>query len=310
MMSSRNRLIRLKSATGLSLAALMLGLAGCASHSIGDQVDGTPVPASVSHIGDLGERVLVPAKPDPMVADPVYSDALRGFSTYDWTVSEYVPAAGLQNVTWNKSHVALGKEHLSLMITLPAERGQRFASGEIQTMETLGYGSYEAVLRPAAGSGLLSSFYSRAEGEAGIGASEFGFAFPGRDTRQLFIRMMVDGEVMVQDRITLDFDAASGFHVYGFEWTPDELVWTVDGEPVHRVERTLAKLPARPAKLFANVWAGTPEQAHWMGRPRFSSGASLDIACVSHRPLGRDGEMCRAPAEAPRAMAVAGGMGR
>ncbi len=309
MMSARKTLTHPIVSPVIGALALVAGLGGCASQSIGNQVERLE-PAPVSQIGKLGERVLVPVKADPMVADALQSDAVRGFSTYDWTVSEYTPGAGLQNVTWNKSHVALGAEHLSLMITAPDQRGQRFSSGEIQTLQTFGYGRYEAVLRPAPGSGLLSSFYSRAEGEGGRGASEFGFAFPGKDTREVFVRLVVDGEVLVQDRLPLEFDAAADFHTYGLDWTPKALVWSIDGEPVKMVERTLAMLPERPGKIFANVWAGTPQQAHWMGRPRFLSGVSLDIACVVHVPMGKTGKMCHAATEAPRAMAVAGGMGR
>ncbi|MEM7767270.1 MAG: family 16 glycosylhydrolase [Pseudomonadota bacterium] len=308
MTSVWKRILRPAHASSIGGAALLLGLAGCASDSIGDQVDGT-MPVSVSQIGELGERVLVPVGADPMIAAPLHADANSGFSTYDWTVSEYTPDAGLQNVTWNKSHVALGDRYLSLMITAPQTRGQRFGSGEIQTLDTMGYGQYEAVIRPAMGSGLLSSVYSRAEGDESSGASEFGFAFQGKDTTEVFIRLMVDDVVLVQDKVALGFDAGQAFHTYGLKWTPDALIWQIDGEDVHRVDRTLAALPDRPGKLFANVWAGTDEQAHWMGRPRFASGVSLDIACVAHQPMDKKGQLCGVPSEPPLAMAVAGGTG-
>ncbi|MEM0984897.1 MAG: family 16 glycosylhydrolase [Pseudomonadota bacterium] len=307
MMTARKRQSSKAVPMALGATALISTLSGCATDSIGNQVDGT-APAAVSHIADLGERVLVPASADPMIGEALYSDAAQGFSTYDWAVSEYTPG-GLQNVTWNRSHVALGETFLSLMITPPVERGKPFPSGEIQSIDTMGYGTYSAVLRPAVGSGLLSSFYARAEAGDDTGASTFGFAFQGKDPRDVYIRLMVDDEVLVQDKVSLDFNAAADFHVYTMDWTPDALVWFIDGEEVHRVERTLAPLPEQPGKMFANLWAGTPDQAHWMGRPRFPSGVSLDIACIAHQPMGKSGKICSAPLGAPQAMADVGEVG-
>jgi len=291
-----------------SVLVLAMMASSCASTSIGE--DGVVVPEPASVIGAPGERVVVPAKADPMQADAIYADAAKGFSTYDWTVSSYLPTGNVQHVAWSKSHVALGDTHLSLMITAPQVRGQRFGSGEIQTLEALGYGSYEGVLRPAAGSGLLSSFYARSEGDGFGGPNEFGFAFQGKDPSIAHIRLVVDGNVLVQDRVDLGFDASEAFEIYTMTWTPTSLSWLIGGQEVYRIDRTLAALPDKPGKIFANIWTGTPSQVQWIGRPRFSSGASLDIACVAYRPIDETSRGCRAPIETPRAMAdvmVAGG---
>jgi beta-glucanase (GH16 family) len=39
-------------------------------------------------------------------------------------------------------------------------------------------------------------------------------------------------------------DLDDSFHVYGLEWTKDELIWYFDGKPVRRIENPIAFAPA------------------------------------------------------------------
>ena len=54
--------------------------------------------------------------------------------------------------------------------------------------------------------------------------------------------------------LLVDFDSRGEFHVYAFEWTPEEIRWYVDGAPVRtKVDKqgpNLLPIPDKSAKII------------------------------------------------------------
>lgn len=66
----------------------------------------------------------------------------------------------------------------------------------------------------------------------------------------------------------LGFDAAQAFHQYGFRWSRDEIVWTVDGREIRKVKKEEAYIPNpdySPQRIAANVWPVMSKNEEWAG---------------------------------------------
>jgi hypothetical protein len=68
---------------------------------------------------------------------------------------------------------------------------------------------------------------------------------------------------MHEKRYVLSFNPYEEFHLYSFSWTPEYLVWSVDGKEVYRQTGDHIKNMNRPQKLMINVWASTSKE--WAG---------------------------------------------
>jgi hypothetical protein len=63
----------------------------------------------------------------------------------------------------------------------------------------------------------------------------------------------------------LPFNPAAAFHVYGFHWTADSLVYYVDGAVTATFTRAGGtRIPSKPGRMWLNCWTGSP---NWGGGP-------------------------------------------
>ncbi len=182
-------------------------------------------------------------------------------------------------------------EGLSLTVTKKSEPSLRpWNGGEISSYDTYGYGRYETIMKPALGSGLVSGFFTYTGPYFGTDHDEIDFEFLGKNPRQVELNMWRDQVSYASKVIDLPFDATADFHLYAFEWRPDEVVWYIDGIRVHRVSKEDFSIPVTPGKIYLNIWTGTLRS--WHGPASFRSGVSADYACVSYRPIGEKARTC------------------
>jgi hypothetical protein len=59
------------------------------------------------------------------------------------------------------------------------------------------------------------------------------------------------------------FEPHAGFHVVGFDWTPDYVAWRVDGEEVYRQTGAHISQLHEPMKIMMNIWQ--PASVDWAG---------------------------------------------
>jgi beta-glucanase (GH16 family) len=203
----------------------------------------------------------------------LFLDPLDCFQGKHWYRSDgYTLADSLTG--WRDEHVSFGSGMMSLRLDEKGCNadpqgcsGQRYASGQYQTLQPFGYGTFETSMRAAKGCGIISSFfvfYGRFVNKMLVEQQEFDFEFFGKDPKLLqtnFI-MRLDGDTAPTNHEkvhVLPFDASQGKHVYKFVWAQDSLEWYVDGIKI-RTETSSAstpprdRIPSKPGQIIVNVW--------------------------------------------------------
>lgn len=177
---------------------------------------------------------------------------------------------------------------LAIVLNTAAEQGARYTSGEIQSVATFRYGYFEARMRVPRGQGVITGFFTYAGPAQGASAHEIDVEILGRETRRVYLTYHVGGHG-TEKIVELPFDAADGFHVYGFEWTPEALRWYIDNRLVHEARGAGVARLNRPQTLIVNLW-GTEALYRWAGRiDPVQAPWRLEVACIAQaeRYLGR-----------------------
>jgi hypothetical protein len=141
--------------------------------------------------------------------------------------------------------------------------GQRpYRSAALASHGAFGYGRFEAEIRAASGSGLITGFFLHRDGPRQEIDIEFVGASPRRMLANVYFNPGDDGAALGFGYrgspvwIDLEFDATAEYHRYGIEWRPNRVVWLVDGRVVHeRVGWDPTPIPHLPMRLHANLWA-------------------------------------------------------
>jgi endo-1,3-1,4-beta-glycanase ExoK len=170
------------------------------------------------------------------------------------------------------------------------DRGNTGASYKSQDLYH--YGRFDAVMKAARGSGVVSAFYTYTGPVFGAPHDEIDFEFLGRDPRLLHLNYFVGGKAQLKRTVELDFDASEDFHLYTIEWRPGEIVWFVDGNELFRVAGDPADMPSHPGKLITEIWAakGLKKWAGVLDPEALPSEAH--VRCMSWRPFGSDAPRC------------------
>ena len=151
------------------------------------------------------------------------------------------------------------------------ESGVRpYRSGAFASVRSFGHGRFEAEIRAAPGSGLITGFFLHRAAPRQEIDIEFAGANPWRMIVNVYFNPGDDGTDMSFGyrgspcRIDLGFDATADFHRYAIDWRPGRLTWLVDGKVVHqRVGWDPTPIPHLNMRLHANLWA--PRSAELAG---------------------------------------------
>jgi endo-1,3-1,4-beta-glycanase ExoK len=149
-----------------------------------------------------------------------------------------------------------------LAFTLVPETALAVSSAEFYSSASYGYGRFEARIRFAAGDGVVSSFFMWKNGSEVSGTfwNELDFEKLGADchveTNAIF------GNPPTNNNQTATVSNPCGaYHTYGYEWTPEAIVWTVDGVEVRRATGATVTAFANNAatagmQVRFNIWPG------------------------------------------------------
>jgi len=134
---------------------------------------------------------------------------------------------------------------------------------QLQTRESFLYGRFETMMRPAYGSGIVSSFFMFYDGlDFKNNWNEIDFEFLGRHTNSLDTNVIrssngyADTNVNVKHH-TLNKRSSDNYWKLCIEWTPTEVIWKVDDVII----RTLIVQLKNRQKLMMNIWIGNPAWA-------------------------------------------------
>ena len=152
------------------------------------------------------------------------------------------------------------------------EGGRRpYRSGAFASVRSFRHGRFEAEIRAAPGSGLVTGFFLHREAPRQEIDIEFAGADPRRMLANVYFNPGDDGMAMgfgyrgSPCRIDLGFDATADFHRYAIDWRSDRVAWLVDGTVVHeRVGWDPTPIPHLSMRVHANLWA--PRSAELAGR--------------------------------------------
>ncbi|MBL4632759.1 MAG: family 16 glycosylhydrolase [Kofleriaceae bacterium] len=145
----------------------------------------------------------------------------------------------------------------------PSDNEKGFSSGSIATKggEKFTYGRFEAELKAAKGSGLITAFFLYRFDPW----QEIDVEILGKDTSKILLNVFFNpgepgdlynyglrGTPVVID---LGFDASLDFHRYAIEWEPDEIRWFVDDRLIHvRHDGGPTPIPHLPMRFHVNLW--------------------------------------------------------
>lgn len=169
--------------------------------------------------------------------------------------------------SFDREHIRYSDQGAELIIDA-AQTGLRpYRSGAFTSARTFTYGRFEAEIRAARGSGLVTGFFLH----RGAPRQEIDIEFAGTEPDQMLANVYFnpgdEGAALGYGyrgspwRVALGFDATADFHHYAIEWGHDRIVWLVDHRVVHeRVGWDPTPIPHLGMRLHGNLWAPRSEE--------------------------------------------------
>jgi endo-1,3-1,4-beta-glycanase ExoK len=243
------------------------------------------------------EPVPIPATPAPAAGPALpqtgeaFVERFDGNLTKRWSISDGWSNGDWMSNDWRRSSVEVRPGLMSLHLK-HGEKGSKhkLASGELQSHARHRYGYFEVRMKLPKGPGLVTGFFSYAGHQGKTRPNEIDIEILGRNTRVAELTIHENGKA-TSKKVELPFDAADGFHVYGFDWQPGFVRWYIDGRMVHEVTGGAAQRLVRPQQVILNLWASR-QLEDWVGRLDLAKAPwRLDVSCVAYA-LTYDGQIC------------------
>jgi hypothetical protein len=229
------------------------------------------------------EAAPAPAEILPQIGE-AFVERFDGGVDARWSVSDGWSNGGWMTNDWRRSSIEIAPGLVALTLQSGAEGSKhKLASGELQSHDRHRYGYFEVRMKVPRGAGLVTGFFSYAGQEGRTRPNEIDIEILGRNTRVAELTIHENGQA-TSKKVPLPFDAADGFHVYGFDWQPGHVRWYIDGQLVHAETGGAARRLVRPQQLILNLWAS--EQLHsWVGRLDLARAPwRLDVSCMAYAP--------------------------
>lgn len=207
-----------------------------------------------------------------------------------WYVSDGWNNGPHQNCTWSKKQVGLDKGVLQLDFTQGKTGERDYACGEIQTTKRYGYGTYEARIKAATGSGLNSAFFTYIGPTDKKPHDEIDFEVLGKNSGEVQVNQYIKGKGGNEKLVPVAGGADQGFNDYAFVWEKDRLRYYLNGKLVQEVTDP-SKIPTHAQKIFFSLW-GTDTLSNWMGKFAYSAPARMEIDRVA---FTAQGDPCQFP---------------
>ena len=216
------------------------------------------------------------------------------FTQGEWYIADFKRKQPWFVTGWDFDQIHLtDDDQLELSLdTAPINSGKLLRGGKVQRHAYSHYGRYEVAMTAARGNGVISSFYTYTGPYFNDPWDEIDFEFLGRDTTKVWVTRFADGERLPGSWIDLGFDAADGHNLYTFDWTPEAIIWYVNGAEIFRVEAKDRTLPTTPGRILMSVWGGSEKQRQWSGVAPRNTSTKVAYDCVSYVPTGETGQQC------------------
>lgn len=180
------------------------------------------------------------------------------------------------NLAWfSPANAQIDDGHLVLSITsdaapanpLPNEVPKPYSAAEVRTRVSFLYGRFRARVRFAAGPGVVSSlwgFYDRYAASNGPQLDnqiviESGISKASGQHELRYTLTVPNAPEATME--TAPFDPSAGFHVIGFDWTPNEVRFYLDGEARFAVSGDAARELTQYQRLVLSAY---PSKTEWL----------------------------------------------
>jgi endo-1,3-1,4-beta-glycanase ExoK len=291
MLASRDRARLVSACAAFSCAAL-----GCAEqdHSIGWQEIAGPdtgvaidvtADTSVGTDATADKGVGTDATADKGVGTDVIADTGIGidvtagdagrftrvwrddFDTLDparWEVAEHTFEENYADFSADNARAEGGFLKLFVRTKPAGSSGKPYSAAEVRTWAPSACGKFLVSARIAPGAGVVSTFF---------GFHDFFQNASSQDWNEIVIESSATSRIDYvytrenpalpsrKDRVasqrTVPFDATAGFHVYGFEWTPTEVRYLVDGGVEYSLPVAAAADLNRPKRMVMSAYPST-----------------------------------------------------
>jgi endoglucanase len=158
-------------------------------------------------------------------------------------------------VNWYNTNVTFNNGLMQLIIDRDPTKANNipYSGGEFRSKNFYGYGRYEVCMKAIKNDGVVSSFFTYTGPSDSNPWDEIDIEILGKDTTKVQFNFFRDSKGEHEHLHDLGFDASEDFHVYGFEWHKDRIVWFVDGQEVYSYNKDI---PVTKSKIMMNAWAG------------------------------------------------------
>jgi endo-1,3-1,4-beta-glycanase ExoK len=144
-----------------------------------------------------------------------------------------------------------------------ASTARAVTSAEFYTPDSEGYGRFEARIMMPSGDGVVGAFFLWKDGSEATGAYWNELDFEKIDANCTLQINSIYGAPSVQHtQIVSGFNnLCSAYHTYAYEWTPDHIAWSIDGQEIRRDTGAGAQAYANNAlskglQFRFNIWPG------------------------------------------------------
>lgn len=201
-----------------------------------------------------------------------------------WYVSDGWSNGAHQNCTWSKKLARVENGQLQLGFQQGKAGDREYSCGEIQTKGRYRYGTYEARVKAATGSGLNSAFFTYIGPTDKKPHDEIDFEVLGKNSAKVQLNQYISGKGGNEKLVPVAGGADAGFNDFAFVWEPERLRYYVNGTLVHEVTDP-KKIPQNAQKIFFSLW-GTDTLKDWMGTFSYSGATQMTVDRVAFTALG------------------------
>ena len=135
---------------------------------------------------------------------------------------------------------------------------KEYKGAEVRTNESYLYGKFEVKMKSSQASGMLCSFFTFYDAKDFVtNWNEIDIEILGRYTNEVQFNAIVGKHEMHEHRHILNFNPHETFHIYAFEWTPESIIWYVDGQEVYKQTGEHVKAMNKPQKIMMNIWSSS-----------------------------------------------------
>ena len=157
---------------------------------------------------------------------------------------------------------------IKLLLFISVLLARPYKGGELRTLDTFRYGRYEVSMKSAAGSGIVSSFFTyRDYWEEGLSGgqhwNEIDWELLGQEDDNASTNIIIQNQWDYVQELNIDFNPHEDFHTYAIEWTPNNVLFFIDNQLVRTVDNFYADSLYHYHKIMMNLWQ--PTASSWVG---------------------------------------------